>query len=74
MKNINIERYDHPSITRAWSGLIEGERADGSTWILFLNAEGSPALFWGERDAAGATIGDPVVLSEVSGYSDSSAH
>jgi hypothetical protein len=69
VKNINVERYDHPSITRAWSGLIEGVRDDGSTWILYLDANGSPALYWADRDPDGGVIGDPVVLCKVSGYS-----
>ncbi|MFE7744376.1 hypothetical protein [Nocardia sp. NPDC057455] len=70
MKNINVERYDHPSITGAWSGLIEGSRDDGSTWILYLDANGSPALYWAERDEDGGVIGNPVVLCDVFGYSE----
>ncbi|MEV4127134.1 hypothetical protein [Nocardia sp. NPDC049707] len=62
MRNINVERYSHPSITSDWSGLVEGVRKDGSRWILWLDADESPALFWAERDEDGAVIGDPIVL------------
>ncbi|MFE3052346.1 hypothetical protein [Nocardia sp. NPDC059239] len=62
MKNIRVERYAHPSITSDWSGLIEGERSDGSRWILFLDENGSPELFWAQREDNGATIGDPIQL------------
>ncbi|WP_306365332.1 hypothetical protein [Nocardia sp. CC227C] len=63
MRNINIERYEHSSITKDWSGLIEGIRDDGTSWILFLNADGSPELFWGRRDEGGGVIGEPTVLT-----------
>ncbi|WP_043598929.1 hypothetical protein [Nocardia otitidiscaviarum] len=63
MRNINIERYEHPSITKDWSGLVEGVRNDGTSWILFVNADGSPELFWGSRDIDGGVIGEPTVLT-----------
>jgi hypothetical protein len=62
LKNINIERYEHPSIASEWAGLVEGVRDDGTTWILFLDDHGSPALYWAERDLDGGVIGDPVIL------------
>ncbi|MET8430135.1 hypothetical protein [Nocardia sp. NPDC004860] len=62
MKNIRIERYEHPSTTCDWSGLIEGERADGSRWILFLDENGSPDLYWSHRHLNGGVLGDPITL------------
>lgn len=78
MKRVSIERYntaledvplsdgldpDRVSLVQDWySGLIEGERDDGSTWIMFLDQNGSPQLFWGLRDEDGGVVGDPIRL------------
>ena len=74
MRRISIERYKATepyslpdgtpvtSITDWFSGLVEGERDDGTTWIMWLDDKGSPALFWGDRDPSGAVIGDPILL------------
>jgi len=62
MNNIKIGRYDHPSITSDWTGWIEGTRADGTTWILYLDENGSPGMYWPEREPDGGCVGDPVEL------------
>lgn len=70
MKNISIGRYGPgETIDDGYAGYIEGARKDGSTWILFLDADGRPALYWGEREPSGGVIGDPVILTDVPGYS-----
>lgn len=75
MQNITIGRYRFPetavhhedgSVTPLeHSGWIEGTREDGSTWILFLDQNGSPDLFWGARDADGGVQGQPMRLVAV---------
>lgn len=30
---------------------------------MFLDSQGSPAQFYGRREAAGAVVGDPVALT-----------
>jgi len=44
------------------AGWIEGVRDDGSTWIMFMDAEGSPQMFWAQREPDGAVIGPGIVL------------
>lgn len=75
MKRISIERYGaipddvprpaDPALTPAqdlYSGLIEGERDDGTTWVMWLDNNGSPAVFWAQRDETGAVVGDAISL------------
>lgn len=59
MSNLTIGRYDHESIRKDWAGYIEP--ADKS-WIIYLHADGKPALYWPERDADGGVVGEPVEL------------
>lgn len=61
MQRIEIGRYPVPA--QGWAGYVEGTRDDGSTWIMFLDSEGSPAHFYGRREWSGATIGDPVTVT-----------
>lgn len=59
-------------ITEHYSGVIEGERDNGTTWLMFVDAHGSPELFWSENtptsvDAdgnitGGGVIGEPIIL------------
>lgn len=67
MQRITIGRYrQSDGITEpasAYAGWIEGVRDDGSEWILYLDTEGSPQEFWGQRDADGAVRGESVDLS-----------
>lgn len=48
---------------QAHAGWIEGVRDDGTTWIMYMDAGGSPECFWPIRDESGAVSGDPVILS-----------
>ncbi len=59
MSNLTIGRYDHESITKDFAGYIEP--ADKS-WIIYLDAQGRPALYWPKRDSDGGVVGEPVEL------------
>lgn len=45
------------------AGWIEGVRDDESTWIMYLDAEGSPRCFWARRELDGGVIGEPTLLA-----------
>lgn len=45
-----------------YAGWIEGVRDDGSSWIMWLDAQGNPEIFWAQRDADGGIVGDPIML------------
>lgn len=78
MQNITIGRYKRFELTGSeqaalgggtfrdvaddYDGWIEGTRDDGSNWIMWLDAQGSPGYFWAQRDPDGGVIGDPVRL------------
>lgn len=47
---------------KAHAGWIEGVRDDGTSWVMFLDASGSPQTFWAHRDVTGAVSGDFVDL------------
>lgn len=59
MSNITIGRYDDESITKDFAGWIEP--ADKS-WIIYTDARGKPAIYYSEREASGAVVGEGVVL------------
>lgn len=61
MSNLTIGRYDHESITKDWAGYIEP--ADKS-WIIYLDAAGKPTLYYPEREASGAVVGEGLPLNE----------
>jgi hypothetical protein len=76
MQNITIGRYteregiihrdesgDIQSIEQNYAGWIEGVRDDGSTWIMWLDAAGSPEIYWARRDPDGGVIGDGIPLA-----------
>lgn len=80
MQNITIGRYkpaDHlvnvdcgdqtvvVDTASIYDGWIEGVRDDGSTWIMWLDAKGSPTSFWSRREQDGGVIGDPIDLGPV---------
>lgn len=58
MANLKIERYDG-DVNEDYAGLIE---PSDRSWIIYLDSEGKPALYWSERDEHGAVVGDPVHL------------
>ncbi|WP_065286786.1 hypothetical protein [Mycolicibacter kumamotonensis] len=62
MKRISIERYKNPAETGS-AGLIEGETDDGRRWIMFLDEQGAPQLFWPERGEDGAVVGAGMSLT-----------
>jgi hypothetical protein len=47
---------------QAHAGWIEGVRDDGSRWIMYTDAAGSPQIFWPHRGDDGAVRGVPVEL------------
>lgn len=60
MQRVEIGRYPVPA--EGWAGYIEGTRDDGSTWIMFMNENSSPACFYGEREESGAVVGEGIWL------------
>lgn len=50
------------SITDEFAGLIEGIRDDGSRWVMYIDAHGSPLVFWNEREDDGAVVGEGISL------------
>jgi len=61
MKRISIERYK--TLVDNYAGLIEGETDDGHKWIIFVDKDGRPVVFWPKRDPSGATVGEPIPLT-----------
>lgn len=55
MSNLTIGRYDHESITVDYAGWIE---PNDRSWIIFLGADGKPAVYYDQRDAGGGVIGE----------------
>ncbi|RBO82083.1 hypothetical protein [Nocardia puris] len=62
MQNITIGRYRHDTVIQ-WAGWIEGTREDGSTWILWLDDNGNPCVYFPHREPDGAVTGEPVRLA-----------
>jgi len=60
MTNIQVERY-RGLIGDHWAGAIYD---DDDSWIIYLDKDGRPSLYWSERDENGGVIGEPVVLSK----------
>lgn len=65
MTNITIGRYDHKSITKDYAGYVEP--ADRS-WIIYLDADGKPAVYYPERDSEGGVIGDGIWFAKIADY------
>jgi hypothetical protein len=59
MQNLTVGRYIEPAIKTTYQGWIEPE---DRSWIIFLDAEGQPVMYWRERGDDGSVIGDPVIL------------
>ena len=68
MKRISIERYKD-SDQLHYAGVIEGETDNGQRWIIFLNEEGAPEIYWPDRDPDGKVKGRPVTLWHFGGKS-----
>lgn len=76
MQRITIGRYnpipadiprpanpDLQPLQDSYAGWVEGVRDDGTTWIMWLNHEGSPDVYWAQRDEDGTVVGEPVQLA-----------
>jgi len=79
MQNITIARYQPgdfddvklwtedgvpvKQVAESFAGYVEGIRDDGSTWIMFIDAEGGPCVYWGRREPDGGVIGDGIPLA-----------
>lgn len=61
-KNINIERYPNPDET-GYSSVIEGSDNVGNSWVMWLNSDGTPEVFWGHREEDGSVVGDGIPLT-----------
>jgi len=59
MSNIKIGRYAVVETDGEWTGFVEPE---DRSWIIFLNHEGKPGLYWSQRDPDGGVVGDPLTL------------
>lgn len=57
MQDIKIARYDTPGSN--WGGNIQPE---DRSWIIFLDPDGRPAMYWPERHEDGAVIGGGIEL------------
>ncbi|MFF8327860.1 hypothetical protein ACH49M_21375 [Rhodococcus qingshengii] len=66
MQCIAIGRHEHESVTREYADWIEGIRNDGSTWIMWLDENGSPTQSFAHRDVDGGIEGEAVALSRTS--------
>lgn len=73
MQRITIGRYghvpadiprsdDHPMAQDLYAGWIEGTRDDGTDWVLFLDKDGNPSVYWPHRAEGGGVLGEPVQL------------
>jgi hypothetical protein len=61
-RRINIERYPNPDEI-GYSVALEGESDDGGRWIMFLDNQGRPKVFWPKREPDGAIVGDGILLT-----------
>lgn len=64
MQNITIGRYSTSEAdSHGYGAWIEGVRDNGSSWIMFLDADGNPSSYFGAREPDGAVVGEAVPLS-----------
>lgn len=67
-KNINIERYPEDSaVSHGYSAAVEGEDNGGNRWIMWLDQQGRPEVFWPQREVDGAVIGNAIKLDRAPG-------
>ena len=63
MRTITIGRYTlDGSEPRTFTGYVEGLSNSGQSWIVYLDDDGLPALYWPRREESGAVIGQPIDL------------
>lgn len=65
-KRITIERHKDGDQTGC-AGLISGETEAGEKWVLFLDADGKPEVYWPERDEDGGVVGDGISMKNAWG-------
>jgi hypothetical protein len=58
MENIQVTRYSNPD-SLGYGGYIE---PSSGNWIIFLNEDGKPVVYWPEREEDGAVVGEPFYL------------
>lgn len=62
--------YDHEfagtqiSGEQAYAGWIEGLTDDDQSWILFIDQQGRPEIFWPNRDDEGGVVGTGIGLQD----------
>lgn len=61
MRKILIERNKNAAEI-GYAGTISGETDDGRKWVMFLDANGAPDVFWPERDDDGTVRGQGIDL------------
>lgn len=70
MRNIEIGRYGADEAKdlrtgRGFSGWISGEDNDGHGWIMWMDENGRPCVYFGNREPSGAVIdGSRIHLTE----------
>ena len=69
MRRIVIERNKNAE-ELGCAGNISGETDDGRKWILFLDADGMPRIFWPERDELGGVVGKGIHLAHRLDYAE----
>jgi len=57
MGTVKIGRYSDPTLAAEYSGWIE---PDDKSWIIFLDGDGKPLVYYAEREPDGAVVGDGV--------------
>lgn len=70
MQRITIGRYKAPSdelpegvhaASEFHDGWIEGIRDDGTSWIMWLDANGNPEVFYANRDEDGGVDDESMI-------------
>lgn len=61
----DVSRPADPALTPAqdmYAGWVEGVRNDGTEWVLYIDKDGSPEVYFATRDTGGGVESEPVVL------------
>ena len=63
MQRITVGRYKDDDTASEYAGWLEGVRDDGTSWIMWLDGEGNPTVFWPRRAEDGGVVGEPITLT-----------
>ena len=64
-KRIVIERYPEDMAQGCgYAGLISGETESGAKWVIWLDNDGKPQIFWPKRDEDGGVTGSGIPLDQ----------